>query len=647
MADINNSLGFTGTIVNPLQDLQSVLTVGNLATDLNILLESGIDHMSLQANGLYFDAGIAGGSASYEPAQWSIEGFDGQLIANISNIGCPNLSFTTPNGNLEISTTQITTSYSIEYPDVPLGDYTMPLSVNNIFADVNGNIDLSSIEAQTLQDVIDLGNTATDVPIIFENSSNSNTTYINDNGVTVITDTGEASVSASGINISDLTSGNATGLAPGVLTFINGAGPYGVQLSSSNVLEDYTLFVPNSIGGIQRTIPLSVNGIFADDDGSIIVPDSTSYIPIESQVKILASCPTNDFQKAHGTIRVGGAMYLGTRANGVDAPVLICYPDKDDLSVNTKIEMPLAGAGVNSIENICYDEVNHKLYATLSSTTKILEVNPDDITDYTIHTIALSGGATFAGSSSCLTDGTHIYVGAESTTGRFIKIAISDFTEVANVVWTGRSGAHAGAIDTVSGYAYFTNNGASCYLAKVDLSDLSYTEVNTGLSGLTDDFAFCDGESNQTFTNYVICGGEATVPESLNGACIDVDSMVVYPMSILPTVGLFYDKIENKVYSTGIAGFIERWDFSSINLNVINDVEGKDSREISDVFTMRGFMPNEMILYTDDTFVNPTEIFVTIWEDYNIVQTGKLKKITLDKVINTSITKYEIIKRFM
>jgi len=365
----------------------------------------------------------------------------------------------------------------------------------------------------------------------------------------------------------------------------------------------------------------------------------------ESTVRILKSNGVNDFQKAHGTIVLNGKMYIGTRPNGVDAPVFICYPDKNDLSIFTKIEMPLAGIGVNGIENLCYDELNDKLYATLSNTNKILEVNPNKIEDYTIHTITLTGGIVFGGSSGCLTDGKYIYVGAENyPTGRFIKIQISDFTEVASVAWTGRSGAHAGAIDLVNNRAYFTNNGNNCYLAKVSLDDLSYTEVALGLNGVTDDFAFCDGESNQTFTNYVICGTEASVSGSLGGAVVDVDNMVVYPMSILPTVGLFYDKIENKVYSTSIDGYIERWDFSEINLNVINT--GVDQRGIMDVFTMRGYMPNELLLHTDPTYENPTEIFATIWVDYNTTQTGKLKKIALDKVINTSITKNEILKRF-
>jgi hypothetical protein len=307
--------------------------------------------------------------------------------------------------------------------------------------------------------------------------------------------------------------------------------------------------------------------------------------------------------------------------------------------------MPLAGAGVNGIENICYDAVNDKIYATLSNTTKIIEVNPADITDYTIHTITLSVGTTFAYSSACLTDGTHIYVGCEMIpTGRFVKIRISDFTEVANVAWTGRSGAHWGDINLVKNEAYFTNNGSNCYLAKVSLSDLSYTEVDLGLSGVADDAAFCDGESNQTFTNYVVCGTEAYVSGNLGGAVVDVDNMIVYPQSIMPTGGLFYDKIENKVYSTSVDGYIERWDFSEINLNVINT--GVDQRGIMDVFTMRGYMPNELLLHTDPTYENPTEIFATIWVDYNTTQTGKLKKIALDKVINTSITKNEILKRF-
>jgi len=398
------------------------------------------------------------------------------------------------------------------------------------------------------------------------------------------------------------------------------------------------------IGGVAATEE-SMQTFIDDHTGGKPSAGDSALNTTESKVRILASCPTNDFEKAHGTLRVGGSMYIGTRPNGVTAPVLVHYPNKDNLSISTKIEMPLAGVGVNGIENLCYDEVNDKLYATLSHTNKILEVNPNKIEDYTIHTITLTGGIVFGRSSSCLTDGTYIYVGAENhPTGRFIKIQISDFTEVASVAWTGRSGAHAGAIDLVNNVAYFTNNGANCYLAKVSLSDLSYTEVALGIGGVTDDFAFCDGESNQTFTNYVICGAEASVSGSLGGAVVDVDNMVVYPMSILPTVGLFYDKIENKVYSTSVDGYIERWDFSEINLNVINT--GVDQRGIMDVFTMRGYMPNELLLHTDPTYENPTEIFATIWEDYNTPQTGKLKKIALDKVINTSITKNEILKRF-
>lgn len=379
-------------------------------------------------------------------------------------------------------------------------------------------------------------------------------------------------------------------------------------------------------------------------------PSAGDSALIESRATIINRCPDNDFRNAHSSKLINGKIYLGTRADGVTAPVLKCYNNIDNLTDSDTITMTLAGTGVNGIENICYDEVNGKLYSTLSNTRKLLVVNNlDDITDYDIIDVAMTTGLLFGASSAIVTDGAHIYVATETTPAYFIKIATSDFSVAQEEEWVGGNmGAHSGTIDVSSGFAYFLNSGGTPpLLAKVDLTDLSYTTVEMPIGVYTDDCAFVPAFPLSYNAVVTVCENRNT--GSKGGVLINVDSMDVddvKTVDLLPGFGVFYvtDGITFQIYNVALAGFVERVDVEALSLALDTDA---DQKNLADVFTLRGFMPNEFMVNIDGS--GNKRFFVTFWNNATAFGgdgKGALAEIRFDKVSPSTITKYEILKRF-
>ena len=371
----------------------------------------------------------------------------------------------------------------------------------------------------------------------------------------------------------------------------------------------------------------------------------------ESRATIINRCPDNDFRNAHATKIINGKIYLGTRADGVTATVLKCYNNLNDLTNSDTITMPLAGTGVNGIENICYDEVNGKLYSTLSNTRKLLVINDlDDITDYEIIDVAMTTGLIFGASSAIVTDGTHIYVATETNPPYFIKIATSDFSVVQEEEWVGGNmGAHSGTIAAETGYAAFLNSGGTPpLLAKVDLTDLSYTTVEMPIGVYTDDCAFVPAFPLSYNAVVTVCENRNT--GSKGGVIINLDSMDVddvKTVDLLPGLGVFYvtDGITFEIYNVALAGFVERVDVEALSIALDTDA---DQKNLADVFTLRGFRPNEFMVNIDGS--GNKRFFVTFWDNATAFVggdgKGALAEIRFDKVSPSTITKYEILKRF-
>jgi len=166
MADINNTLGFTGTIVNPLQDLQSVLTVGNFS-DLNINLVP--DYLNPGSDGGFFapnGAAIVSGDYQGVLTATNLALYSGALETSLN----AQTGLLLSNGGTDfvnIKNTITSKSYNLLTPDLEdSGDYYIPTSVNGIFADISGNIVLPDPipYIPTLQEVCEEGNTYEDIP---------------------------------------------------------------------------------------------------------------------------------------------------------------------------------------------------------------------------------------------------------------------------------------------------------------------------------------------------------------------------------------------------------------------------------------------------------------------------------------------------
>ena len=160
MAYINNSLGSDSGGGSVLQDLQSVLTVGNLS-DLSINLVSdynnpGPDGALFAANG----AAITSGNYQGVITPQGVFSFNGSLETSIN----PDTGLVLLNGGdqaIYIQNTVSETSYNLLTPNIGVNsDYYIPLSVNGTFADITGNITLPDPTPYipTLQEVCTEGN---------------------------------------------------------------------------------------------------------------------------------------------------------------------------------------------------------------------------------------------------------------------------------------------------------------------------------------------------------------------------------------------------------------------------------------------------------------------------------------------------------
>ena len=165
MADINNSLPPSSGI-GALQDLQSVLTVGNFS-DLNINLVP--DYLNPGSDGGFFapnGAAIVSGDYQGVLTATNLALYSGALETSLN----AQTGLLLSNGGTDfvnIKNTITSKSYNLLTPDLEdSGDYYIPTSVNGIFADISGNIVLPDPipYIPTLQEVCEEGNTYEDIP---------------------------------------------------------------------------------------------------------------------------------------------------------------------------------------------------------------------------------------------------------------------------------------------------------------------------------------------------------------------------------------------------------------------------------------------------------------------------------------------------
>jgi hypothetical protein len=351
-----------------------------------------------------------------------------------------------------------------------------------------------------------------------------------------------------------------------------------------------------------------------------------------STVKIGNRCPDNAFKNAHGNLVIGSQQYYGTRVGGVNSE-LIRFPNPDDLSVFQKITMATSSLG--SLEYLCYNATLGKIYGCLNP-NKLLVVNDiNDITDYNIIDITISQGIVNNG-SVIMTDDDYIYIGTnQSPNAYFIKLDATDYSEVENVEWTGYSTVHSAAWNYDKSELYFAQNGAICYVAIINPTNLSFTTHFAGTS-ITDDIAYIEyANSDINSDAWLFLPGENRVVGSTTSYLFNVYTQESFPLVSLPSTGCYWDSTNFILYSSCTNGFIETWTGDDLIRSVFNL---KDPRLCTTTYV------NKEGLWLNEIQNVNGRFFCTAWN--NEVENGgdgkgSLMEVELIKINNTAISRTE------
>ncbi len=262
---------------------------------------------------------------------------------------------------------------------------------------------------------------------------------------------------------------------------------------------------------------------------------------------------TSIFQYPHSSIVVNDKLFLGERKAD---PYIVRFNDPDDLTNYDRQAISGTGSSSGGLEAVCYDETNGKLYFSVqdapSGALKIVEVDPDNLSGYSIHTI--SGLSTYYTPPIC-TDGSYIYGATAVSSGTILfKISLSTWTVTSTSDWTNGYHAHACQINTSRSEFYITNSGAgTMYMAKVSTSDLSHSDVNISsyVAYGTDDIAFYDDGT----TCNVFIVGESKVGNYGGVMVTTTDGNSLTGIDLKPSYGLF--KFDNVIYVCGSQGYVQ------------------------------------------------------------------------------------------
>ncbi len=317
---------------------------------------------------------------------------------------------------------------------------------------------------------------------------------------------------------------------------------------------------------------------------------TTTLAPTTTTTTTTVCCPyvsnfsTGGFQMAHALINDGTYLYVGERINNA-TPSSVARIIKYNTNL-TEVGSYEVGAN-KDVENMCYDSVNNRIYATqvyddgVARRMSILVINPSTMlpVSQTNYTTLITGE-----SFPIVTDGTYIYGATYSAPPVIFKIRISDMALVSTVTWTGRERAHAARIDTRYGYMYLTDipysEGTNPYFAKVRLSSLVYTEVSIGayVRKATDDFAMIDTGSDI----YCYIGGEYVYTSGGNagygGVQVRVSDLSLTGIAMKPSYAVC--EYGDEIYSATIDGNMQIFSRTDLN-NVLT-------------CNLSGFYPNEL-----------------------------------------------------
>lgn len=288
------------------------------------------------------------------------------------------------------------------------------------------------------------------------------------------------------------------------------------------------------------------------------------------------SCPeiinvasTGTFQMAHSLITDGTYIYVGERINNA-TPTEIARIIKYNASTLAEVSSYSVGAN-RDVESMVYNSGNNIIYASqiydngVSTVVSIMRINPSNMTliDTTVYNSLISGE-----SFAIVTDGTYIYGVTHASSSQFFKIRLSDMELVASTTW-GRIRGHAAKLDSDNGVMYVSHVAYDAtdnmFFAKVNLSDLSYTEVEISdyVRRATDDFAMVKSGGE----TYCYVGSEYVYSSGGNagygGVRVRTSDLSLTGISLKTTYAL--GEAGNVVYSTTIDGNIQVFDISDLN----------------------------------------------------------------------------------
>ncbi|TDW46576.1 hypothetical protein EV144_106248 [Flavobacterium sp. 270] len=186
---------------------------------------------------------------------------------------------TNTNGSLHVKQT-LTEVYKNNILEFPLthGTFTIPISVNGKFADENGNITVSGTGAQNLQSVLDNGSTATTTISICENSNGlgNKGTYMSNYNIGLYDNLRGFTTNIFPNSVQTTDGVTVLSHSANSLLYHEVASAFYTKIGFYDLTSNSELYIPSDIG--IKTLPISVNGNFADINGNITIPGGSQNL---------------------------------------------------------------------------------------------------------------------------------------------------------------------------------------------------------------------------------------------------------------------------------------------------------------------------------------------------------------------------------
>ena len=322
---------------------------------------------------------------------------------------------------------------------------------------------------------------------------------------------------------------------------------------------------------------------------------------------------TGAFTWAHGTLQIGDKFYIGTR----NTPGTIAvFTDPNNIQSYTSTTL----TGHGGVETMAYDDVHNLIYAASTKTDglEIISINPDNITDW--HVVYSSTTILGGGAPAIVTDGAYVYGVTNAEQAQFFKIRISDWSLVAVNDWVGADAGHGGQLikyadHTELYFSYVLHQLGTSDLdggfAKVDPTDLSYTDIRQLGGQITDDM-YCQKTSESGSYCYL------QAEDSDVGFRINTASMSKTNFWTPKGYGVFSDG--STLYTLGLSGYIAEYPQFDITSPKVYALPGEVPNEFFHTSGGRKFFTNwanngYLKEYTTGNTINALSTLSLSWQE--------------------------------